>query len=219
MTQSAIQIDSLPMSAADRAYAAIRERLVLLEIPPNAPIDDDRLAAEIGTGRTPVREALKRLERDRLVVAYPRRGTFATPVDITDLADISEIRLILEPTAAMRAARTASPDARAELTAIVDEIRCLSADDGPDWLAADTRAHSAIYRAAGNRHLEDILMVQGAHATRIWSVFRDRIPSMADHVTEHIELLEAIVRGDADIAAALSRRHVEEFEELIRRLL
>ena len=59
-----------------------------------------------------MREALKRLERDRLVVAYPRRGTFATAVDMTDLADISEIRKQLEPTAAARAARTASAETR-----------------------------------------------------------------------------------------------------------
>ena len=67
-------------SLADRAYTAIRDRLVMLEIRPGDPLNDDRLAAELGTGRTPVREALKRLEGDRLVVAYPRRGTFATAV-------------------------------------------------------------------------------------------------------------------------------------------
>ena len=77
---------------ADRAYEVVRDRLVMLDIRPGEPINDDRLAAELGLGRTPVREALKRLERDRLVIAYPRRGTFATAVDMTDLADISEIR-------------------------------------------------------------------------------------------------------------------------------
>uniref|UniRef100_UPI0015F0CBDF GntR family transcriptional regulator n=1 Tax=Pseudonocardia pini TaxID=2758030 RepID=UPI0015F0CBDF len=96
-----------PGSLADRAYAAIRDRLVMLEIRPGDPLNDDRLAAELGTGRTPVREALKRLEGDRLVVAYPRRGTFATAVDITDLSHLSEVRLALEPLAARSAARDA----------------------------------------------------------------------------------------------------------------
>src|SRR3954449_13183010 len=99
-------------SNADLAYQLIRERLVMLDIRPSEPINDEGLARQLGFGRTPVREALKRLERDRLVIAYPRRGTFATTVDITDLADISEIRKQLEPVAAARAARTATAEAR-----------------------------------------------------------------------------------------------------------
>src|SRR3954469_6193337 len=91
-------------SLADRAYVAIRDRLIMLDIRPGDPIDDDELAKELGVGRTPVREALKRLEVDRLVVSYPRRGTFATGMDISDLAQISEIRAQLEPLAARPAA-------------------------------------------------------------------------------------------------------------------
>src|ERR1044071_7390532 len=103
------EAESAGETNADRAYEVVRERLVMLDIRPGEPINDDALAGEFGLGRTPVREALKRLERDRLVIAYPRRGTFATAVDMTDLADISEIRRQLEPTAAARAARTAPP--------------------------------------------------------------------------------------------------------------
>ena len=79
-------------SLADKAYAAIRDRLIMLDIPPMTAIDDVALAKSLDIGRTPVREALKRLEIDRLVISYPRRGTFATAVDITDLAYISELR-------------------------------------------------------------------------------------------------------------------------------
>ena len=66
------------LSNADLAYQIIRERLIMLDIRPSEPINDEGLARQLGFGRTPVREALKRLERDRLVIAYPRRGTFAT---------------------------------------------------------------------------------------------------------------------------------------------
>ena len=85
-----------PLSLADRAYLALRDRLITLQIRPGEPIDDGQIARELDVGRTPVREALKRLENDRLVIAYPRRGTFATSVDITDLAHINEIRLQLD---------------------------------------------------------------------------------------------------------------------------
>src|SRR5262245_64537508 len=85
----------------------------MLEIRPGAPISDDQLARELGLGRTPVREALKHLERERLVVAYPRRGTFATEVNITDLGHISDVRRQLEPVAAAAASHRATAVDRA----------------------------------------------------------------------------------------------------------
>ncbi|OUS95484.1 GntR family transcriptional regulator [Rhodococcus sp. NCIMB 12038] len=205
---------------ADRAYEIVRERLVMLDIRPGEPINDDRLAEELGFGRTPVREALKRLERERLVIAYPRRGTFATAVDMTDLADISEIRKQLEPTAAARAARTASQDARARLSALADEIAEIDDSEDPrDVLRKDVRVHREIYRASGNPHLEDILVSLDAHATRIWCLFLDRLPDVAAHVREHVALLRAIVDGDGDTASALTLEHVAGFERAIRDLL
>ena len=74
------------MSFADRAYLVIRDKLIMLDIRPNEAIVENDLAAELELGRTPVREALKRLEADRLVVSFPRRGTFATGVDVADPA-------------------------------------------------------------------------------------------------------------------------------------
>jgi DNA-binding GntR family transcriptional regulator len=205
---------------ADRAYEIVRERLVMLDIRPGEPINDDRLAAELGVGRTPVREALKRLERDRLVVAYPRRGTFATAVDMTDLADISEIRKQLEPTAAARAARTATSEARARLASLVTGIGQIDDSDDPrDVLRRDVQVHREIYRASGNPHLEQILVSLDAHATRIWCLFLDRLPDVASHVREHAALLEAIVAGDDETAATLTLAHVTGFEAAIRALL
>lgn len=206
-------------SNADRAYEIIRERLVMLDIRPGEPINDERLAAELGFGRTPVREALKRLERDRLVVAFPRRGTFATAVDITDLAHISEIRKQLEPLAASRAARTASIAVRARLSDLADEIDDLRDCDPRELLRKDVRVHAEIYRASGNPYLEDVLVCQDGHATRIWCLFLDRLPDVASHVSEHAPLLRAIVTGDDDRAAELTLQHVVGFEEAIRGLL
>ena len=109
-------------SLADQAYHQLRDQLVLLDIPPGAPIIEGRLSAQLGIGRTPIREGLKKLESDRLVVSYPRRGTFATQVDITDLADISELRQVLEPLAARRSASRARPEVRAALASTADRI-------------------------------------------------------------------------------------------------
>ncbi|MBB5912190.1 DNA-binding GntR family transcriptional regulator [Nocardia transvalensis] len=215
-------VDTVPVggTSADSAYQEIRDRLVMLDIRPGDPINDDRLALELGVGRTPVREALKRLERDRLVIAYPRRGTFATGVDMTDLSDISEIRRQLEPVAAARAARTASQDTRDRLAALADQIAELADTEDPqDLLRKDIRVHREIYRAAGNPHLEDILVGLDSHATRIWCLFLDRLPDVAGHVREHAGLLRAIVSGDADTASSLALAHVTGFEQAIRNLL
>jgi DNA-binding GntR family transcriptional regulator len=207
-------------TTAGRAYEILRERLVMLDIRPGEPINDDHVAAELGVGRTPVREALKRLERDRLVIAYPRRGTFATVVDMTDLADISEIRKQLEPIAAARAARTATAEARARLTALAAGIAQIDDSDDPrQVLRHDVHVHREIYRASGNPHLEEILVRLDAHATRIWCLFLDRLPDVAGHVREHVALLEAIVAGEEDAAAALTLAHVVGFEKAIRAVL
>ena len=205
---------------AGRAYEIVRERLVMLDIRPGEPINDDHLAGELGVGRTPVREALKRLERDRLVIAYPRRGTFATVVDMTDLADISEIRKQLEPIAAARAARAGTTEARARLTALAAGIaRIDDSDDPRQVLRHDVRVHREIYRASGNPHLEEILVRLDAHATRIWCLFLDRLPDVAGHVREHVALMDAIVAGDEAAAAELTLAHVVGFEKAIRAVL
>jgi DNA-binding GntR family transcriptional regulator len=208
-------------SLADRAYEGIRDRLVMLDIRPGDPLNDDALAQELGTGRTPVREALKRLESDRLVVAYPRRGTFATAVDITDLAHISEIRAQLEPLAASRAARAATASARARLAALAEDMEGLETrvSDRRELLRRDVKVHREIYRAAGNPYLEDILVRQDNLATRIWCLFLDRLPAIAGHVGEHVGLLEAIVEGEAEKAERLALEHVVGFERAVRAVL
>ena len=164
---------------AGYAYTQIREALIMLDIRPGQPLDDDALAQQLGVGRTPVREAFKQLALDRLVIAYPRRGTFATAVDITDLAYISEIRSELEPLAARRAAKTAGTAAReqlAELCRTVDDLG--ETPDRRDLIQRDVEVHRAIYRAAGNPYLEDVLVRHDNLATRIWCLFIDRLPNL-----------------------------------------
>jgi DNA-binding GntR family transcriptional regulator len=208
-------------SLADKAYVAIRDRLIMLAIRPGDPIDDDELAKELGVGRTPVREALKRLEGDRLVVSYPRRGTFATGMDISDLAHISEIRAQLEPLAARRAAERAPRTGQLDLEELAASIEQLDVAqvDQTELMRWDLAVHRAIYRAAGNPHLEDVLIRYDNLATRIHCLFLDRLSTVDVHVGEHVELLRAIAAGDADRADDLAREHVLGFERAIRAVI
>ncbi|QUQ65739.1 GntR family transcriptional regulator [Kutzneria sp. CA-103260] len=218
---AARDLEPASASLADRAYAAIQHQLIMLDIPPLAPIDDVALAQSLDVGRTPVREALKRLEVDRLVISYPRRGTFATGVDITDLAYISEIRVQLEPLAARRAAEHATRTVRAELAQIADtieslDIATLDRHQLMDW---DLRVHRAIYRAAGNPHLEDTLVRYNNLATRIFCLFLDRITHFDRHIAEHTGLLRAIADDNSARAEAIARDHVTGFEKAIRAII
>src|ERR1700756_4957167 len=106
---------------ADRAYADLRDRIVTLRIAPGAPIDEDALGSELQIGRTPVREAIKRLALENLVTVFPRRGTFASEINITDLADICDVRVQLEGHAAYRAAQRITPAHRSELDGLIAE--------------------------------------------------------------------------------------------------
>jgi DNA-binding GntR family transcriptional regulator len=213
--------DSDELSLADRAYLAIRDRLITLQIRPGEPVDDGRLAAKLEVGRTPVREALKRLENDRLVVSYPRRGTFATVVDIIDLAHINELRLQLEPLAARRAADRATASQRAEIQELIDRFGTIDElpADRIDLMRLDMTVHRTIYRAAGNPHLEDVLIRYHNLVTRIFCLFLERLPNVCDHINEHVPMLTAIIAGDADRAAELALEHVTGFELAVRAVI
>jgi DNA-binding GntR family transcriptional regulator len=217
----AIRDDAGRKSLADVAYESIRDKLLMLEIKPGELLNDDALAKTLGVGRTPVREALKRLELDRLVVTYPRRGTFATRVDVTDLSYISEIRAQLEPLAAARAARVASAAVREGLKGVLEEVEAfdVSAASVTETLQLDARVHQGMYAAAANPHLEDILIRYDNLATRIWCMVMDRLPDLSLHVHEHVNLLRAIIDGDEDKAAELARVHVSGFEHAVREAL
>jgi len=168
-----------------------------------------------------VREALKQLERDHLVVSYPRRGTFATPVDITALVDVSEVRLALEPVAAARAARRGGAGLKARLAEKAEQVAHLdpSSQDWRSLMLFDMDVHRLVYRAAGNPHLEETLARLDNLANRIWCLVVDRMPAVGDHIVEHAELLHAIVERRPEQAADLAREHVRRFEESVRAVL
>jgi DNA-binding GntR family transcriptional regulator len=214
-------LDSPPESLADRAYLALRDRLTTLQIKPGEPIDDGRVASELEVGRTPVREALKRLEDDRLVISYPRRGTFATGVEITDLAYINEIRVQLEPLAARRAAERATAGERAAVQDLLTRFSTI--DDLPadptDLMRLDMTVHRTIYRAAGNPHMEDVLIRYHNLVTRIFCLFLERLSDVAEHISEHSAILKAILDNDGDTAAELTLKHVNGFEHGVRAVI
>lgn len=200
--------------AADRAYVTIRGLIVSLELPPGAVIDERELMRRLGLGRTPVREALRKLAQEQLVEVFPRRGMFVTGVDVRDLARISEVRTALEPEAARLAAERATDEERDELASLSDAIK-----GGADLMGLDERIHRAIYAAAHNDLMEKTLGEYYVLALRIWMIALDRAEDLEEAVEAHRDLITAIVVADGDRAADLMRDHVENFERAMREVL
>jgi DNA-binding GntR family transcriptional regulator len=202
-------------SLADKAYHEIRGLIVSLELAPGAVIDERELIERLEIGRTPVREALRRLAHERLVEVYPRRGMFVTGVDVRELARLSEVREVLEPEAARLAAERATDADREAMGALLVELDA----GGSELMGLDERIHRAVYRAAHNDLLEATLEQYYVLALRIWTIALDRDHELEEAVEAHRALLEAIQAGDGDRAADTMRAHVQDFEQAMHRVL
>jgi DNA-binding GntR family transcriptional regulator len=225
MSSSAGPITGAPKPAAgellaDRAYAELRDRIVTLAIPPGAPINEDALGRDLEIGRTPVREAIKRLALENLVTVFPRRGTFASEINITDLAQISDVRVLLEGHAAARAAERLTPALRDELQRLIEEIDdCEGSGDPATLMRLDAEIHRFIYRCSGNVYLQETLERYLNLSLRIWYLVLDRLPHLFDRVHEHRHLLVAVGEGQRDRAREIAEEHVSTFEREIRGVL
>lgn len=205
-------------SMAQVAYLHLRERLVMLDIAPGAPLNEQSLATDLGVGRTPLREAIKRLETEHFVQTFPRRGTFATRVDPTVLAEISEVRRALEPLAARRAARLVDADGRRRLDVLCSDLQDLGAHTSArTHMAMDVRMHTTVYSLARNAHLESALTHYLFLAMRIWCVALPRLDTVESHIAEHVEIIEHLRSGEEDASARLMLQHMDRFESTISR--
>jgi len=207
-----------PTSLADQAYFRIRDLIVSLDLAPGAVIEEPELMERLGIGRTPVREALRRLAHDRLVEVYPRRGMFVTGVDVRELARLSEVRVVLEPEAARLAAERATSADRDQIAELLEELAASGRDDR-ELMELDERIHGAVYRAAHNDLLEATLSQYYVLALRIWSMALDQSRELEEAVEAHRALLEAIRDGDGPRAAETMRAHVQNFEQAMHRVL
>ncbi len=211
------EIEAAP-SLAEKAYAAVREMIVSLELRPGAVVNERELVEQLGIGRTPMREALRRLAQERFVAVYPRRGMFVTTVEIRDLAALCEVRVVLEGQAArLAAARATEPD-RELLASLDGELQAVDRTQR-ELMALDERVHRAVYALTRNEFLAATLEQYYVHALRIWYLALDRASELGHAVDEHREVLHAIAAGDGRQAEKLMRAHVRDFEQAMSRVL
>ena len=207
-------------SLSEQATGRIRQLIVTLELPPGSPISERELMERLGLGRTPVREALRALAQEKLVEVYPRRGIVVAPVDVGDLAALSEARVVLEGFAARLAAERANEGDREVVRALLAELPSIAtAGDERKLIELDQRIHRHVYRCAHNPFVESTLNECYTLTLRIWFLALDRVARLDDAVAEHAELLQAILDGDARRAESVMRHHIEGFERAIRAVL
>jgi DNA-binding GntR family transcriptional regulator len=215
-SSSSVDGATAPGLVAERAYLELRDRIVTLRLAPGTVLREDELMREMTIGRTPLREAVKRLALENLLSVQPRRGTFVSALESADIVNITEVRAELEGYAAELAAQRIDGEAREAAEALLHEVEKLSRPDDPDWLMRfDERIHRFTWDASGNPYLAETLERYFTHSLRIWYLVLDRLPGLGHAVHDQAHLLEALLEGQAARARSIMREHVLDFQREI----
>ncbi|MER6852987.1 GntR family transcriptional regulator [Streptomyces flaveolus] len=203
--------------AADRVYTHVKQGVLDRSYEGGALLTEGELAEAVGVSRTPVREALLRLEMEGLIKLYPKKGALVLPVSAQEIADVVETRLLVEEYAARRAVPTPPGLVERLEELLVRQKEQAAAGKLAEAAVTDRCFHAEIVRSGGN----DIL-------SRLYDQLRDRqlrmgVAVMHSHpdriaktLTEHEEILNALRLGDAEAAVDVVHRHVGWFSHLAR---
>ena len=203
------------LTKTDLAYLSIRQKILEGEFPPGTSVDQEALAAELGLSTTPVREALRRLEAERLVVGRAHRDTIVAPLSLETLEEVYAIRLCLDPLAARLAAELATPEERDRMRELAGE-QSAENEDPVAHLHRNRQLHRAIYASCRNALLIDYLDSLSDLSDRY------RLVALKDTFTiklaqkEHEDIVSAVVESNADLAAQLMLEHTAESLRKIR---
>jgi DNA-binding GntR family transcriptional regulator len=193
----------------DWAYEEVRRAIIELRLKPGEPLREATMAEQLGVSKTPVREALARLEQEGLVETTSFKGAVVSGYSPADLEEIYELRELLEGAAARAAATSASEETLARLAALVAESRELHAKDDLEGLAELLGAFDlVIYEQVANERIRALIENLKAHLTRIGRLTEEIPGRVKASVEEHAAIVDAIASRDADEAERSMRRHI-----------
>jgi DNA-binding GntR family transcriptional regulator len=204
---------------SEKAYRLIKKKVVTLELPPSTVIDEQALMRELDLGRTPIREALQRLDSEGLVNIVPRRGTFVNDISITDLQKIFELRTALEGFCARLAARRITEDQIERMESVLRDIEEVHNGDPRALMRIDKRFHGLLYAAADNEFLAETLDRLYDLSLRLWHLVLTRLTGVRHSVEQHRSVLEALKESDEAQAEAHVQAHIVEFQQNIKAML
>ena len=206
-------MEETALSLTDRAYNTIREAILSSRVVPGQPLIESQIARELAMSKTPVREALQRLTTENLVVLDRFRGATVRPVSPELIRNVYEVRELLEPLATRQAVPRLTDEAFERLeNAVRTAERALAAADVPSLGEANRAFHSVFVEYASNSYLEGIL-TQIQDQIRVFSVvIWISAETRLRELREHIEIIDAARRRDADLASTLMAEHLATFE-------
>lgn len=201
--------ESDTLSLAEQAYREIRRLIISGELAPGAAILEGSLAARFGFSKTPVREALKRLELEGLTRVLPRTGYVVTSVSLRDVQALFELRQLMEPPAAELAAGRVSAELLAELDLLAHiNFAGLDRTNYPHLLDINTGFHLGVVRAARNPRLTEIMARLLAEMERVLHLAVDLRDASDLIIRDHVEIVQALREGDGERARRVSERHL-----------
>ncbi len=195
----------------EQVYELLREAILTGKLDPGQQITEPGIANQLKVSRTPVREAMRMLELENLIINFPRRGAFVCGIKSKkEIDDIFRVRIILEGLASELAAQKIRPDQVNRLKLQSEQIaECLDKNDVKRCVAIDTAFHQIIYEASENEYLQRFLDNLFDQITRF------RMSSLADEgrmkeaLVEHQNLVAAIEANDSDLAGIIAKKHIE----------
>ncbi|MBP2639209.1 MAG: rspR 3 [Firmicutes bacterium] len=194
----------------------LREAIVSGTLQPGERLMEIQLAEELGVSRTPVREAIRKLELEGFVVMIPRRGTYVADLSIKDVNEVFEIRTALDILAAGLAVERITEEELEQLERVLVEIgEYIEQNDIEKIVAADSRYHDILYRASRNDRLVGIINNLREQFTRFRSISMAYPGRIKNTVEEHRQLVEAIAQRDIALAQRLAREHMENAEQTL----
>ncbi|MFI9062860.1 GntR family transcriptional regulator [Streptomyces sp. NPDC053429] len=205
------------VTAADRVYQHVKQGVLGRRYEGGVLLTEGEVAEAVGVSRTPVREALLRLETEGLLKLYPKKGALVLPVSAQEIADVIETRLLVEEFT-VRKAVPAPPGLLERLAGLIAEQRRHAADgDLVALMAADRAFHAEIVRNAGNRILDRLYDQLRDRQLRMGVALLHAHPDRVERtLAEHTEILDALRAGEPETAAAAVRAHVGRVEALVR---
>jgi DNA-binding GntR family transcriptional regulator len=191
--------------------------IVRLELPPGAAVSEAMLSERLGIGRTPIREALQRLARERLVQILPRRGVIVSDINVKSQLRLLEVRREIERLVARGAARRATDEERARFAELAKgfEQAARSGDDVA-FLRIDREFNELCLRAARNEFAETAMTAMAALSRRFWYLHYKQAADMPVTAKQHANIARAVARADPEAAAAASDALLDNIEAFTR---
>lgn len=200
----------------EMVYEELKIQILTGAIVPGTRMMEVELAEEMGVSRTPIREAIRKLEKEGLVTIEPRRGAYASMISTQDMVEILEVRQDLEGLAAYFAATRMKDDEMDELRRIAERYNeAVAAGSMQDMIRYDTQFHRMIVDSCNNKILVSMVEQLQELVLRFRYIYYDNFKRAEKMPDEHREIIEAIDSGDKDRARAAADIHIDRLKQLV----